>query len=407
MTSHASPLAEKALVTPPAGTTLNLSLPLSVPAYRPLRVLICGEINAGKSTVINALLRGPFLPDNIGQSMRPRITVRHGAQPALEVREPGGAKRPTGADDGPDVLRGAEDVILWTDAPQIADLELTELPITVAEEITEADLDAMRRADVLIWVTIASQAWRLTEKTILARFGETLPQDRLIVVSRADKLRSAKDREKLLGRIRRETGQMFAECLLLNGATRTLAATATSEDHWARSGAPSILDVLTRIAAERPREAIDTADDSAIENLVDLATFRRSSEVSPPPAPLLAPLSQDKLSALAPLIDRLPSGSVAGWLGSECQVLSGSQDRADETAGALRHALSRQAAAYATHEIQVSPESLLFASASTRIACEIFPDGGVLFVLADASRFSAGIAKTMMEQMREALQDAS
>lgn len=239
---------------------------------RPLfKVVVCGEVNSGKSTVLNAVLRGRLLPDNIGQTDRPLITARYRGQPGADVYFTDGRKETFDDTTSPERLRGAERVRLWSDVPQIDGFEFIELPLTTAEDVTEDEVDVVRSADALIWVTIASQAWRLTEKSILARFGKALPERSLIVVSRADKLRNATDRDKLRGRVERETSDHFDACVFLNGANRTLDAATKTSDKWSKSGGVEILEHLHGFAG------LDMAD------LEATAPLEREPAVEPAP----------------------------------------------------------------------------------------------------------------------------
>jgi len=49
------------------------------------RVVVAGEFESGKSTVINALLRSPILPCNPGLIARPKITISHSMKPSIRT----------------------------------------------------------------------------------------------------------------------------------------------------------------------------------------------------------------------------------------------------------------------------------------------------------------------------------
>ncbi|WP_102222603.1 dynamin family protein [Acidimangrovimonas sediminis] len=455
----------------------------------PLRVAICGEVNAGKSTVLNALLRRRLLPDNIGESARPLIIARHRDRPGAEIRHRDGRVETLEAEVDPLTLRSAAAIELWSDAPQIAGFEFIELPMTTADAVTEDDMALMRSVDVMIWVTIASQAWRLTEKSIIGRLNKALPARSVIVVSRADKLRSDRDLRKLEERVRRETAGLFDGFAFLNGAAGTLAASAHSGQDWALSGAPAILDLLHGFVPAGPMDAPslqDAASEGAAEgmepeNLIDLDSFRRLAPVqsrvaqagpstpAPPPAsaspaasPAASPDAQmaeapdappsgpatvappvpaatakppvratESAPATAPatappsavggthkpdidpaLIDalreiagRLPEGAVAGLMlpgEGQCEVLGGDPSRCREVGRALGTALDRLGTAYAARGFDACPEAVIVGSAGARIACEVLPGRGAVFMMAPADRLSAGIARALMVQMRSA-----
>lgn len=300
-------------------STLRQSLDdLAAPETAPrLRVVVCGEVRSGKSTLINALLRGPYLPDNIGQTRRPLVSARYRAQAGSQIHAIDGGVQSLDGVSPHDALRGAARIELFTDTPHLADYELVEVPMTTAEEISAGDREVLASADVLIWVTIASQAWRLTEKTILTQLADVLPDHRVLVVSRADKLRGNSDRSKLMQRVRRETAGLFGECLFLDGAGAMIAASGESEDDWQRTGAPVILRHLQGLLDDAPGVWLEDEDVPAAENLVTLEGYRRSRDATsgaapqPSPAPL-PPLEQafaevPQAPAAVPAMDTPPA----------------------------------------------------------------------------------------------------
>lgn len=242
----------------------------------PVRVAICGEVNSGKSTVMNAILRSRLLPDNIGQSERPLIRAQFRDEPGAQVRFSDGRVEEYDQIDDPKKLHGAAEVRLWSDKPQIVGFEFVEIPMTNADDVTEDDKAVMKEADVLIWVTIASQAWRLTEKSIVARFDDVLPEHRLIVVSRADKLRSKSDRQKLRSRVERETTDQFDACVFLHGANRTIDASEESQGDWHKSGG---VEILSKLHGFMGTDMGDLSEDPSepVENLFDFASYRNEA----------------------------------------------------------------------------------------------------------------------------------
>lgn len=423
---------------------------------RPLfKVVICGEVNAGKSTVMNALLRGRYLPDNIGQTARPVITARYRAEAGAEVHCADGNSQPVDAAKSRDQLRGASRVTLWSDIPQIAGLELVEVPLTTAEAVTDEDIELVRSADALIWVTIASQAWRLTEKAILGAFGDAMPDRSLIVVSRADKLRSKKDREKLRSRVERETMDQFDGCVFLHGSNRTIDASKTAEDKWTLSGGVEILEQLHGFAGTDMAQAEEPTPEPTPElpeNLLDLDEFRPQSDeaksaevpdtpVDQPVVPIFesvrtvpmsgvpvhnveAEATKDEPEAppalhdpadtprsvetsLARISRRLPDGSLVGLIAPEgsdkedpITVLRGETSRCRNAAQALSDWIEHLRTAYILNGLDPQPDAIILTSAGARIACEYLPGHGTVFLVAEAEAVSLGAAKSLMIQMR-------
>ncbi|CUH75571.1 hypothetical protein [Tropicibacter naphthalenivorans] len=220
------------------------------PAAAPLRVAICGEVRSGKSTVINALLRQSLLS---GVTHAPQV-VGHAA-------------------DGGDGLR--------LDAPHLRGIELIEVPLTKAEDLTDPQRALIKGADVWIWVTIASQAWRFTELTLVEQLAEQRPARGLLVVSRGDKLRRDADRAKIMDRMARETAGIFDGCHMLHGAGPQIAQAASDEAAWQATGGRALYETLQQIAADLDK----TPARAASAEIVDLAQRRPAVDPAPEPDP--------------------------------------------------------------------------------------------------------------------------
>ncbi|GGG63649.1 hypothetical protein GCM10011415_07640 [Salipiger pallidus] len=463
--------------------SLNGNITATKTAPRPLQVAICGEVSSGKSTLLNALFRGRHLPDNMGQTTRPRIVAGVRDCPGIEAEYPDGSlvQLDIGAD--PETLRGASQIRLWLDAPELRRFEFIEVPLSTAEEIDSSHIERMRNIDMLIWVTIASQAWRLTEKTMLERFGDALPKQTMIVISRGDKLRSIEDRDKLMGRVRRETDGIFGDCRFLMGAKSVIDAAAQSNEAWAESGAEAIRKSLCTLAGvpltePEPRSLSEEEG----RKLVDLATFRKSADTTsrrePPaepdtsaraadlgapadaapelskpaepsaasesrpenheakarneapvtrlkPKPSASPtvandtqpakrkdagqgaenasrtvVTPEILANLAGATEILPAGACSGVIQDDiCSVICGCPARVSALGEVLSSMMVNLDDLLERQGQEDTVEALSIASSGTRIACELVPGFGLVFLLGDSGRMSAGTASAVLTRM--------
>ena len=266
----------------------DVGIPAEDDATPPLRVAICGEVSSGKSTVLNMLLRGRFLPDNIGLQSRPLVVAGYGARPGAEILQANGTRATTGLDGDPDLFRNAARLRLWSDHAHMKGLELVEVPLTKAEELSDAQVELIRSADVMIWVTIASQAWRLTEKTIVEALG-LRPESCILAVSRADKLRCDDDRARMKDRLDRETAAYFGRCIFVHGGRAALGQSAASDEAWARTGGAGIVAALDDLAAGLPPLAWKPEIEVSLGELdpddaKKLAVFRATPRAAAQPA---------------------------------------------------------------------------------------------------------------------------
>ena len=132
----------------------------------PLRVAVCGEVSSGKSTVIHALSREAFLPDFFGIEDRPVIRFVTGADAdAISViRADGTVVTLEKLQDLVPESGLAEITINRREASHFGPVELIEMPPLRDGHVTEQEIERIADCDVMIWVTIGSQAWRLSEK---------------------------------------------------------------------------------------------------------------------------------------------------------------------------------------------------------------------------------------------------
>ncbi|WP_238367456.1 dynamin family protein [Mesobacterium pallidum] len=224
------------------------------------RIVICGEVSSGKSTVLNCLLRERLLPDNLGAPVRPYVAARWAPSRRVQSAFPDGTILTPEFGDH-EALRGADRILIHSSARHVKSYEFLELPLTTADELTDDHFALVRSADVLIWVTIASQAWRLTEQRILDELETVIPGRTILAISRADKLRTRRDSEKLMARIEAETMDYFDAAHFVHG-TRDLVATAgKSRQAWEETGGAAIMDRIEELMARPSARGIGEGDD--------------------------------------------------------------------------------------------------------------------------------------------------
>jgi hypothetical protein len=411
-----------------------------------LRVAVCGEVSSGKSTVLNTLMRDLVLPDNLGQTTRPVITAQYRASRGIQVTRPDGDQIASGDFDDKELFHAAANVSLWCDQPHLAGFEFIEVPLTKAEELTDAQIALIKSADVMIWVTIASQAWRLTEKTIVELLGEARPPHAILVASRADKFRTEDDRGRVRDRIVRETTHLFDACVFVHGARKQIAEAKNSDDAWAATGGAEIMALLRAHAEDlRSRPALPEAEPDAPapepSKVIDIAAFRDQSRVSAPalsvedtgdvaveattdiPVENVAVAEDAKPSAehraaprpapdagAAPLLDVLRgildgiSGAVACGImppGERhiCSVVLGSETQCNRVGNACGRAQYSLGLIYQAHDLPGSVSASTLSMSGHRLLFQDLPGIGLLFLMSDATLMNHGVAQRIFTQL--------
>lgn len=355
-----------------------------------LRVAVCGEVNSGKSTVLNALLRARILPDNIGSSSRPVVFASYRAERGVDVQYRDGTHLSTTSADRHDILRNAEFVWVASDHEHLAGIEIVEVPLTKADELTEEQIALIRASDVMIWVTIASQAWRLTEKNIVERLGDARPAHGILAVTRADKLRNDRDRQRLRERVVRETQHFFADCIFLNGERKKIDKAATSDDAWADTGGAAITARLHEIG----------------EQLLAEAALRPPAPPEPkaPPAP---PPRQINTEAVPAVLDGLPGALVAGISPLDSpesyQALMGDAAQVRELGALCRQSFGALTNAFPAEGTGGPVSSLSLSTGGHRVLLQDVPETGLVFLMVDAQVMSQGNAQRAIMHLCNAL----
>ncbi len=214
-------------------------------------IALMGEFSAGKSTLLNFLIGEKLLPTKAIATELPPIWFSHGTEGSFWVDQDWNQHfiEPKEVTEVPVDARFAriylESDILETcdviDTPGISDPNLA----------AESWRTAAGFANMVLWCTSATQAWRETERGTWRGMPTRLRANSILVVTRADKLQSEIDREKVARRMTREAGDLFSGVVFMATpdavkAKADLIATGASP-LWKSSGAEELID---RMAAQ-------------------------------------------------------------------------------------------------------------------------------------------------------------
>jgi hypothetical protein len=213
-------------------------------AQRP-RVIVLGEGNAGKTSLVNLLLDQALLPGSVVANTRRPVVLRFAKSIVVTGVTPFGRLDLQQADGEPHYGSGLESLEIGLPNPKLAAFDLVDTPAMSAS----AQLD-VGEADLLLWCTVATQAWKQSERRLWMTIGKRHHRRAILVATHKDSLRG--DEEKKVGaRLTAETADCF-------GAIVFVCATAWREsfgpDRRQHSGAAE-LDALiaSRLSAMAQR----------------------------------------------------------------------------------------------------------------------------------------------------------
>jgi len=177
---------------------------------RRTRVVILGEFSAGKSTLINLFTEGSSLRTQVTATQMPPVWMSHGTGDPIRV-DLAGNEHPVDPSD-PDSISVSDTLYVRTfmQAPLLEMFDLIDTPGNSDPNIASAAWErAAELADIAIWCSSSTQAWRQSELSAWKEVPESVRARSILLLTRADKLTSDEDREKVLNRVKREAGDLF------------------------------------------------------------------------------------------------------------------------------------------------------------------------------------------------------
>lgn len=255
---------------------------------KPLRLGVLGEGNSGKSLLINYLLRHQILPSGGFAGESTQILIRYAPEPSVfSVGADGSRNRLTSKAFGrlvkpktrplgvPAVIydaasgagaKAASPIFTNPRRPDISRLievglpieRLKDLEIVEVRAFPDAQPDgpvraAFRDIGLIVWCTLATQAWKETEVAAWSRVPLLHRKDALMLVTYKDAIRQARDEAKILARLRQAGASLFDDVALvsLRDAVQSLVSVEEADAERLRAdsnidGAEAALDAVMR-----------------------------------------------------------------------------------------------------------------------------------------------------------------
>jgi hypothetical protein len=232
---------------------------------QPPRVVLLGEVNAGKSSLANLLIGASVVPTSVVANTRFPLRFHYASRPQLSaVLKTGGKKQVT-----------------WSEIGEVSQLPITRLDVGLAVDRLKvfevidlpgfgnptADVTALSdrcsRGHCMIWCTVATQAWKESERRAWIRSSGARQAKNILAVTHMDLLGNDQDRAKVLDRLQSEAGALFGEIVSMDvpHAFEASLITPGKTEHinWSDSGGARLETILSNALSSIAQERVTSA----------------------------------------------------------------------------------------------------------------------------------------------------
>ena len=218
---------------------------------------LMGEFSAGKSTLANLLLGSGLSPVKVTATQLPPVWFKRGSGNPIVVGTDGTETEIALSELEGVAVDSTAYVRVFVESDLLEILEIIDMPGN-SDPNMSADVwrRSLHHADGVIWCTHANQAWRQSEAAAWEDVDPELYPYSILLLTRFDKIREEKDRQRLLRRVESEAKDLFRAVLPIS----LLQATEAGEDReaWEASGAETFLKALLDVAMD-PMPVSDAA----------------------------------------------------------------------------------------------------------------------------------------------------
>lgn len=180
---------------------------------RPLRIVILGETNSGKTSVAGLLLGTGLLPVSVITNTDVPVLVTHGSEPSLFAITPDGNS--VRADDhADDRLNGTpfRAIAVRLPLPWLQEYQIEDTPPTLVPAEFAAE------ADIVVWCTVATRAWTESERNLWLSVPARCRNAAILVATHKDSFYSDEDCTQVMRRLDTMTKGLFSEVLMVSAA---------------------------------------------------------------------------------------------------------------------------------------------------------------------------------------------
>lgn len=223
---------------------------------KPLRVVVLGENNSGKTSVTDLLIGKGLLPTSVVSNTHVPVLMTYAESPAIfGVDQDGTRIRIDSDNDNGDALTDLSYRALQVALPldQLKSYQILDTPPSANPGSFVDD------ADIVIWCTVATRAWTESERAAWSALPQRCSRHALLVATHRDGLDTDDDIARVTARLRSLTRGQFRDVVLVDAEGVQDGEDMRPEDaSW--NGVDNLragLETLTSDIAERRAQKAD------------------------------------------------------------------------------------------------------------------------------------------------------
>lgn len=211
---------------------------------RPLRIVVLGESNAGKTSVTDLFIGRGLLPTSVVSNTGMPVLISYANKSAVYGIDHQGTRIRIDS-NGDDALTDVPYRALQVALPieRLRSYQLLDTPPFVSPATFVAD------ADIVIWCTVATRAWTESERAAWAALPKRASRYALLVATHKDGLDSEDDIRHVTTRLKSLTSEHFRDVVLVD-AEGVRDGSDPDPDADATNGADTLRLAIARLAAD-------------------------------------------------------------------------------------------------------------------------------------------------------------